>query len=56
MPGPQLPGLSFVVDDQGDQIFAATDALAGRVRKSGCTIHLSVGHIARFGASWLILS
>ena len=48
VPGPQFTGLSFVVDDQGDQIFAVTDALAERVRKSGCATLLSVGHIARF--------
>jgi len=32
VPGPQFTGLSFVVDDQGDQIFGVTDALAERVQ------------------------
>ena len=37
----------LLLDEQGDQIFAMTDALAERVRKIGGTTLRSVGHIGR---------
>ena len=37
----------LLLDEQADQIFAMTDALAERVRKIGATTLRSVGHIAR---------
>jgi starvation-inducible DNA-binding protein len=36
-----------MLDEQGDQIFATTDAIAERVRKIGGTTLRSIGHIAR---------
>jgi len=36
-----------MLDDQGDQIFAMTDAIAERARKLGGTTIRSIGHIAR---------
>jgi starvation-inducible DNA-binding protein len=37
----------LLLDEQGDQIFATTDAIAERVRKIGGTTLRSIGHIAR---------
>jgi starvation-inducible DNA-binding protein len=37
----------LLLDEQGGQIFAATDAIAERVRKVGGTTLHSIGHIAR---------
>src|SRR5262249_47305469 len=37
----------LLLDEQADQIFAATDAVAERVRKIGGTTLRSIGHIAR---------
>ena len=37
----------LLLDEQADQIFAMTDALAERVRKIGATTLRSVGHIVR---------
>jgi starvation-inducible DNA-binding protein len=36
-----------LLDEQGDQIFATTDAIAERVRKFGGTTLRSIGHISR---------
>jgi starvation-inducible DNA-binding protein len=36
-----------LLDEQSDQIFAATDNIAERVRKIGGTTLRSIGHIAR---------
>ena len=36
-----------MLDEQSDQIFAATDNIAERVRKIGGTTLRSIGHIAR---------
>jgi starvation-inducible DNA-binding protein len=47
MSGPHFRDYHLLLDEQGDQIFAITDAIAERVRKlGGETIH-SIGHIAR---------
>jgi starvation-inducible DNA-binding protein len=37
----------LLLDEQADQIFATTDALAERIRKVGGTTLRSIGHIAR---------
>jgi starvation-inducible DNA-binding protein len=37
----------LLLDEQADQIFAATDAMAERVRKIGGTTLRSIGHIGR---------
>jgi starvation-inducible DNA-binding protein len=37
----------LLLDEQSEQIFAATDAIAERVRKIGGTTLRSIGHIAR---------
>jgi len=37
----------LLLDEQGDQIFATTDAIAERVRKIGGTTLRSIGHIGR---------
>ncbi len=45
--GPNFRSYHLMFDEQGDQIFAATDAVAERARKlGGMTIH-SIGEIAR---------
>ena len=47
MSGPHFRDYHLLLDEQADQIFAMTDAIAERVRKIGeRTIH-SIGHIAR---------
>jgi starvation-inducible DNA-binding protein len=45
--GPHFRDYHLLLDDQGEQIFAATDAIAERVRKIGGTTIRSIGHIAR---------
>jgi starvation-inducible DNA-binding protein len=45
--GPHFHDYHRLLDEQADQIFAATDALAERVRKIGGTTLRSIGHIAR---------
>jgi starvation-inducible DNA-binding protein len=45
--GPHFRDYHLLLDEQGDQIFAATDAVAERVRKIGGTTLHSIGHIAR---------
>jgi len=45
--GPHFRDYHLLFDEQSEQIFAATDAIAERVRKiGGRTLH-SIGHIAR---------
>jgi starvation-inducible DNA-binding protein len=45
--GPHFRDYHLLLDEQGDQIFSTTDAIAERVRKiGGATLH-SIGHIAR---------
>src|SRR4051794_19620079 len=45
--GPHFHDYHLLLDEQADQIFAMTDAIAERVRKMGRnTIH-SIGHVAR---------
>src|SRR5882672_9804160 len=45
--GPHFRDYHLLLDEQSDQIFAATDAIAERVRKIGGTTLRSIGHIAR---------
>ena len=45
--GPHFRDYHLMLDEQGAQIFAATDALAERVRKIGGTTLRSIGHIGR---------
>src|SRR6266700_3000205 len=45
--GPHFRDYHLLLDEQGDQIFAATDAIAERVRKIGGTTLRSIDHIGR---------
>ena len=45
--GPHFRDYHLLLDEQGDQIFATTDAIAERVRKIGGTTLRSIGHINR---------
>ena len=47
MSGPHFRDCHLLLDEQGDQIFAATDAIAERVRKIGGTTLHSIGQISR---------
>jgi starvation-inducible DNA-binding protein len=43
--GPHFRDYHLLLDEQADQIFAMTDAIAERVRKLGATTLRSIGHI-----------
>jgi len=45
--GPHFRDYHLMLDEQATQIFAATDDIAERVRKTGGTTIRSIGHIAR---------
>lgn len=45
--GPHFRDYHLLLDEQGDQIFATTDAIAERARKVGATTLRSIGHIHR---------
>ena len=45
--GPHFRDYHLLLDEQADQIFATTDAIAERVRKLGGATLRSVGHVAR---------
>ena len=45
--GPHFRDYHLMLDEQGDQIFAATDAIAERVRKIGGPTLRSIGQIGR---------
>jgi starvation-inducible DNA-binding protein len=45
--GPHFRDYHLLLDEQADQIFATTDAIAERVRKVGGMTLRSIGHIAR---------
>ena len=47
MSGPHYRDYHLLLDEQGDQILAATDVVAERVRKIGGTTLHSIGHISR---------
>jgi starvation-inducible DNA-binding protein len=45
--GPHFRDYHLLLDEQADQIFAVTDAIAERVRKVGGTTIRSIGHLGR---------
>jgi starvation-inducible DNA-binding protein len=47
MSGPHFRDYHLMLDDQGEQIFAMTDAIAERARKIGGTTIRSIGQVAR---------
>jgi starvation-inducible DNA-binding protein len=47
MSGPHFRDYHLLLDEQADQIFAMTDAIAERARKLGGTTLRSIGHVAR---------
>lgn len=47
MSGPHFRDYHLLLDEHGEQIFAATDPIAERVRKLGGTTLRSIGHISR---------
>lgn len=47
MSGPHFRDYHLLLDEQAEQIFAMTDAIAERIRKVGGTTLRSIGHIAR---------
>ena len=47
MSGPHFRDFHLLLDEQADQIYATTDAIAERVRKLGRTTIRSIGHIKR---------
>ena len=47
MSGPHFRDFHLLLDEQAEQIFATTDAIAERVRKLGRTTLRSVGHIKK---------
>ena len=47
MSGPHFRDYHLLLDEQSDQIFAATDDIAERVRRIGGTTLRSIGHIGR---------
>src|ERR1700691_4152497 len=47
MSGPHFRDYHLMLDDQSDQIFAMTDAVAERARKIGGTTVRSIGQISR---------
>src|ERR1700674_1100593 len=47
MSGPHFRDYHLLLDEQADQLYGATDAIAERVRKLGGTTLRSIGHISR---------
>ena len=47
MSGPHFRDYHLMLDDQGEQVFAMTDAIAERARKIGGTTLRSIGQISR---------
>jgi starvation-inducible DNA-binding protein len=47
MSGPHFRDYHLLLDEQGEQVFAVTDAIAERVRKIGGTTLRSIGQISR---------
>ena len=47
MSGPHFRDYHLLLDEQADQIYATTDAIAERVRKLGRTTIRSIGHIKK---------
>ena len=51
MSGPHFRDYHLLLDEQADQIYAMTDPIAERIRKTGGSTLRSIGHIARCSAS-----
>jgi starvation-inducible DNA-binding protein len=47
MSGPHFRDYHLLLDEQADQLFAMTDPIAERIRKTGGTTLRSIGHIGR---------
>ena len=47
MSGPHFRDYHLLLDEQADQLFAMTDPIAERIRKTGGSTVRSIGHIAR---------
>jgi len=47
MSGPHFRDYHLLLDEQSDQIYAMSDPIAERIRKTGGTTLRSIGHIAR---------
>jgi starvation-inducible DNA-binding protein len=47
MSGRHFRDYHLLLDEQGDQLFAMTDVIAERIRKTGGSTLRSIGHIAR---------
>ena len=47
MSGPHFRDYHLLLDEHGDQLFAMTDPIAERIRKTGGSTLRSIGHIAR---------
>jgi len=47
MSGPHFRDYHLLLDEQADQIFAMSDAIAERTRKTGGTTIRSIGHVSR---------
>src|SRR5271168_4966102 len=47
MSGPHFRDYHFLLDEQADQLFAMTDPIAERIRKTGGLTLRSIGHVAR---------
>src|SRR6202522_1898599 len=47
MSGPHFRDYHLLLDEQADQLFASTDPMAERIRKTGGSTLRSIGHIAR---------
>src|SRR5271169_5452915 len=45
--GPHFRDYHLLLDEQADQLYAMTDAIAERIRKTGGSTLRSIGHIAR---------
>ncbi len=48
MSGPHFRDYHLLLDEQADQLYAMTDPIAERIRKTGGSTLRSIGHIARF--------
>src|SRR5580692_7493996 len=47
MSGPHFRDCPLLLDEQADQLYAMTDAIAERIRRTGGSTLRSIGHIAR---------
>jgi starvation-inducible DNA-binding protein len=47
MSGPHFRDYHLLLDEQADQLYAMTDSIAERIRKTGGSTLRSIGHIAR---------